>query len=129
MILGLGIDVVEVERIRRIVGDPSRAGTAERFLRRCFTEGERRYCDARADRAAPYAARFACKEAASKALGAPGGIRWTDVEVVREEGAPRLRLSGVAERAARERGVARVHLSITHDAGIAAAVVVLEGGI
>ena len=50
------------------------------------------------------------------------------MEVEREEGAPRLRLSGVAEEAARQRGVTRVHLSITHDAGIAAAVVVLEGG-
>ena len=128
MILGLGIDVVEVGRIRRLVGDGARAGTAERFLRRCFTEGERRYCDARADRATPYAARFAAKEAAAKALGAPRGIHWTDVEVEREDGAPRLRLSGVAERAARERGVARVHLSLTHDGGVAAAVVVLEGG-
>ena len=128
MILGLGIDVVEVARIRRLVGEGASAGTAERFLRRCFTEGERRFCDARADRATPYAARFAAKEAASKALGAPPGIRWTDVEVEREEGVPRLRLSGVAGEAARSRGVTRVHLSITHDAGIAAAVVVLEGG-
>jgi holo-[acyl-carrier protein] synthase len=127
VILGLGIDVVEVERIRRLVGDGAAAGTAERFLLRCFTDGERRFCDARADRATPYAARFAAKEAASKALGAPRGIRWTDVEVEREGGAPRLRLSGVAERAARERGVARVHLSLTHDGGVAAAVVVLEG--
>ncbi len=128
MILGLGIDVVEVARIRRMVEEPSRPGTAGRFLLRCFTEGERRFCDARADRATPYAARFAAKEAASKALGAPAGIRWVDVEVEREDGAPRLRLSGVAERVARERGVDRVHLSITHDAGVAAAVVILEGG-
>ena len=128
MILGLGIDVVEVERIRRLVGEEARTGTAERFLLRCFTEGERRFCDARADRATPYAARFAAKEAASKALGAPAGIHWTDVEVEREDGAPRLRLSGVAERVARERGVSHVHLSLTHDAGVAAAVVVLEGG-
>ena len=128
MILGLGIDVVEVDRIRRLVGPEAVAGTAERFLDRCFTEGERRFCDARADRATPYAARFAAKEAASKALGAPSGIRWTDVEVEREDGAPRLRLSGIAGEVARKRGVTHVHLSITHDAGIAAAVVVLEGG-
>ena len=126
MILGLGIDVVEVARIRRLLdGD---AGTADRFVRRCFTEGERRFCDARADRATAYAARFAAKEAASKALGAPAGIHWGDVEVERAEGAPVLRLTGVADRAARERGVRRVHLSLTHDGGIAAAVVVLEGG-
>jgi holo-[acyl-carrier protein] synthase len=128
VILGLGIDVVEVARIRRLVGDGADPGTARRFLERCFTEGERRFCDARHDPATPYAARFAAKEAASKALGAPAGIRWTDVEVEREEGAPRLRLSGVAGTVARERGVTRIHLSLTHDGGVAAAVVVLEGG-
>jgi holo-[acyl-carrier protein] synthase len=128
VILGLGIDVVEVARIRRILEGGDRTGTAERFLHRCFTEGEQRYCDARADRATPYAARFAAKEAAAKALGAPAGIRWTDVEVERDDGAPRLRLSGAAGQAARDRGVSRVHLSITHDGGVAAAVVVLEGG-
>ncbi|MEI7704808.1 MAG: holo-ACP synthase [Deltaproteobacteria bacterium] len=128
MIRGLGIDVVEVARIRRLLGEEARAGTAERFLARCFTDSERRFCDGRADRENAYAARFAAKEATSKALGAPAGIRWTDVEVERGEGAPTLRLSGVADRVARERGVDRVHLSLTHDGGIAAAVVVLEGG-
>jgi holo-[acyl-carrier protein] synthase len=128
VILGVGLDVVEVARIRRLVGTDAPEETARRFLARCFTEGERRFCDARADRATPYAARFAAKEAASKALGAPAGIHWTDVEVVREDGAPTLKLSGVADRVAREWGVSRIHVSITHDAGIAAAVVVLEGG-
>jgi holo-[acyl-carrier protein] synthase len=128
VILGVGLDVVEVARIRRLVGTDAPEETARRFLARCFTDGERRFCDARADRATPYAARFAAKEAASKALGAPAGIHWTDVEVLRVEGAPGLKLSGVAERVARERGVTRIHVSITHDAGIAAAVVVLEGG-
>jgi len=128
VILGLGLDVVEVARIRRLIGTDAPEETARRFLARCFTEGEQRFCDARADRATPYAARFAAKEAASKALGAPTGIHWTDVEVLREEGAPSLRFSGVADRAARARGVTRIHLSLTHDAGIAAAVVVLEGG-
>ena len=127
MILGLGIDVVAVDRIRKLV-EEGPAGTADRFLRRCFTEGERRFCDVRSDRATCYAARFAAKEAAVKALGAPAGVRWTDMEVERGEGAPRLVLSGVAGAAARERGVSRIHLSITHDAGVAAAVVVLEGG-
>ena len=128
MILGVGLDVVEVARIRRLVGADAPEETARRYLARCFTEGERRYCDARADRATAYAARFAAKEAASKALGAPAGIHWTDVEVLRDSGAPSLRLTGVAEEAARARGITRVHLSLTHDAGIAAAVVVLEGG-
>ena len=128
MILGIGLDVVEVARIRRLVGPGAPPETARRFVERCFTEGERRFCDARADRATPYAARFAVKEAASKALGAPPGIHWTDVEVVRGDGAPQVVLAGVAERAARERGVRRVHVTISHDGGIAAAVVILEGG-
>ncbi len=128
MILGVGIDVVEVARIRRLVGPEAPPETARRFLERCFTEGERRFCDARADRASAYAARFAAKEAASKALGAPAGIHWTDVEVLRDGGAPALRLAGTADRAARERGATRLHRSLTHDAGVAAAVVILEGG-
>jgi holo-[acyl-carrier protein] synthase len=128
VILGVGLDVVEVARIRRLVGKDAPAETARRFAARCFTEGERAFCDARADRATPYAARFAAKEATSKALGAPAGIRWTDVEVVRGDGAPRIVLSGVAERVARARGVERVHVTLSHDGGIAAAVVILEGG-
>jgi holo-[acyl-carrier protein] synthase len=129
VILGIGLDVVEVARIRRLVGTDAPEETAKRFLARCFTDDERRFCDARADRATPYAARFAAKEAASKALGAPAGIHWTDVEVLRAEGAPRLRFTRVAEQVARDRGVTRIHLSLTHDAGVAAAVVVLEGGV
>jgi holo-[acyl-carrier protein] synthase len=124
--LGLGIDVVEIARIQRILdGPPARA---ERFLARCFTPGERAYCDAGADRAARHAVRFAAKEATSKALGVPAGIAWHDVEVVHEGRAPRLELRGVAAERARAIGVARALLSLTHDAGVAAAVVVLEGG-
>lgn len=125
MIIGLGMDVVDIARIGRILGGP--AERAERFLARCFTGRERAYCDRARDRATRYAARFAAKEAASKALGAPAGIGWHDVEVVRGEGPPSLVLSGVAERAARAAGVARAHLTLTHDAGVAAATVVLEG--
>jgi holo-[acyl-carrier protein] synthase len=128
VILGVGLDVVEVERIRRMVGPEAPAGTAERFVARCFTGEERRYCEARRDPATFYAARFAAKEAASKALGAPEGIRFTDVEVRRGDGAPELVLSGAALRAAQGRGVERIHVTLTHDGGIAAAVVILEGG-
>jgi holo-[acyl-carrier protein] synthase len=126
VILGVGIDVVEIGRIARILdGAP---GLAERFLVRCFTPAERAFCDARRDRASRYAARFAAKEAAVKALGAPRGIGWQQLEVVRAEGrSPTLALSGLAARAAARRGVARLHLSITHDGGVAAAVVVTEG--
>ena len=125
MILGLGMDVVEIARIARILaGDP---GRADRFLARCFTAAERGYCDARQDRAGRYAARFAAKEAAVKALGAPPGLSWTDVEVERGEGAPALRLHGAAREAAERLGVARVLVTLTHDAGVAAAAVILEG--
>lgn len=126
MILGFGLDVVEIGRIGRILSGPP--GRAERFLARVYTGEERAFCQPKADAAARYAARFAAKEAASKALGAPPGIAWHDVEVIRGEGAPTLKLSGVAALAARARGVARVHLTLTHDAGIAVAAVVLEGG-
>ena len=124
MIAGLGIDVVEVARIARVLASPS----AERFVARVFTVRESAYCAARRDRAVHYAARFAAKEAASKALGVPDAIRFHDVEVVRQDGAPRLVLAGAAERAARALGVTRVHLSLTHDGGVAAAAVVLESG-
>jgi len=126
VILGLGIDVVDIARIARILdGPPARA---ERFLARCFTGEERAFCDAVHDRAARYAVRFAAKEAASKALGAPPGIAWNDVEVVRGERAPALVLRGVADEAARRLGIVGTRVSLTHDAGVAAAVVVLEGG-
>jgi holo-[acyl-carrier protein] synthase len=122
VIVGVGIDVVDVARIRRQVG--TGAGPAgARFLARVFTDGERAYCDGRRDRATHYAARFAAKEAALKALGVPAGVRLTDVEVARDGGAPELRFHGAAARAAR--GLA-AHLALTHDGGIAAAAVVLE---
>jgi holo-[acyl-carrier protein] synthase len=123
VIVGLGMDVVDVSRIQRILDGPPDRG--ERFLARCFTAGERAYCDLGRDRAARYAARFAAKEAASKALGVPPGISWHDVEVVRGAGAPALALAGAAAEAASRLG-ARAHLTLTHDAGIAAATVVLE---
>jgi len=127
VILGLGLDVVEVARIERMIGAGAPAVRARRFLDRCFTRGEQDTCEARRDRASGYAARFAAKEAVMKALGAPPGVRFTDVEVVRDGGAPRVRLAGAAASAARERGVAQVHLTLTHDGGIAAAAAVLEG--
>lgn len=125
MILGLGLDLVGIARMARILDGPP--GRAERFLARVFTPAERAFCDARVDRAARYAARFAAKEAALKALGVPAGLRLTDLEVIRAEGAPTLSLAGSAAEAARRLGVGRLHLTITHDAGAAAAVVIAEG--
>lgn len=124
MILGFGLDVVGVARLERQLS----SATAERFMARVFTERERAFCDRFDDRATRYAARFAAKEAAAKALGVPSGATFLDVEVVREQdGPPTLLLAGAAERAARAMGVAKIHLTLTHDGGVAVAGVILEG--
>jgi len=114
-IVGVGIDVVDVARLARALE------RTPRLAGRLFTDGER-------SRALPsLAARFAAKEAVAKALGAPGGLRWRDAEVVSgERGQPRLALHGsVAEEAAAQ-GIRTWHLSLSHDAGVATAVVVAE---
>jgi holo-[acyl-carrier protein] synthase len=126
VILGLGMDVVEVGRLARVLdGPPGRVG---RFLARVYTPGERAACQGRRDLATCLAARFAAKEAAYKALGGYPASRWVDFEVTRAGGgAPQLVLSGGAAATAAARGVARVHLTLTHDGGFAAATVILEG--
>lgn len=117
MILGVGIDVVDIARF---------AATLERTPRlreRLFTEEERQHGPA------SLAARFAAKEALAKALGAPVGLRWTDATVVRlGDGRPHLRVQGTVRARADELGVTSLHVSLSHDAGIASAVVVAEGG-
>jgi holo-[acyl-carrier protein] synthase len=121
-VVGLGMDVCAVERIARVLKGP----LGERFRERVYTPAEQRTCDERSDAATAYAARFAAKEALVKALGAPPGLRWRDMEVVKAaQGTPHFVLSGIAARAVEERG-ARVLLALTHDAGVAAATVVLE---
>jgi holo-[acyl-carrier protein] synthase len=124
MIVGLGIDVAGIERIARSI---ERFG--ERFLERLLTDVELRYAVSRhADQATHVAGRLAVKEAAFKALGVPDGIGWHDVEVTRaSDGAPQLRFYGKAEVRALELRVLGQHVSISHDAGVACAVVVLEG--
>jgi holo-[acyl-carrier protein] synthase len=124
VILGLGADWVEIDELQRAL---ERGG--ERLRRRVFTAAERRYCEGRRREVEHLAARFAAKEALFKALGTGWGAEagWTDVEVVRSrEGAPRLRLRGRAAAAARRRGVARLHLSLSHTPRGALAVVVAE---
>lgn len=124
MIVGLGIDLVEVARFADALG---RHG--DRFVDRVFTEAERAACGARADRVLALAARFAAKEACLKALGTgwAEGLGFRDVEVVRDgDGPPRLVLHGAAARRAEVLGVMRSHVSLTHQPGTAAAVVVLE---
>jgi holo-[acyl-carrier protein] synthase len=115
-IVGVGVDVVAVARLERALA------RTPRLRERLFTEGERAL-----PRVESLAARFAAKEAVAKALGAPGGLRWRDAEVVVEpSGRPRLALhGGVAEEAAAQ-GIATWHLSLSHDGGVATAVVVAE---
>ena len=124
MIVGVGIDIVRVDRIERAM---SRWGG--RFLARVFTPGERRYCDEHTESAVRYAARFAVKEAVFKALGRGRGDcgGFTSVEVEREKSdRPFVVLSGRAREYAAGMGVVNVHVSLTHDAGVAAAVAVIE---
>jgi len=124
MIAGVGLDATEVARMRRVIG---RFGS--RFTQRVFTKAEREWCDSRPRPEESYAARFAAKEAVMKALGSGwgSGVRFKDIEVVRKEhGAPRVVLrDGAKERAFKLR-VSRVHLSISHEAGIALAQAVAE---
>jgi holo-[acyl-carrier protein] synthase len=124
MIVGTGVDIAEVGRIRASV---ERFG--ERFLHRVFTEGEIRYCEGKANRFESYAARFAAKEAAMKALGTGWnhGVRWRDVEVVRAKGQrPTLQFHGLAAELARKMGAKNIALSITHTSEQALANVILE---
>ena len=126
-IIGIGIDLIEVPRIRQALSRPK---TGERFKARVFTDGEIAYCERRrVTSAQSYAARFAAKEATMKALGRGfgGGLGWREIEVVRGRGAPRLILSGAAQRLAVERGIERLHLSLTHTAEQAIAYVIAEG--
>ncbi len=125
MIVGIGVDLVRVERLRSLV---ERHG--ERARRRLFTPAELADCDQRADPSECLAARFAAKEAALKALGT-GKIpntRWTDLEITRaESGSPALKLAGSARARAQRVGVDRVWVSLSHEAGLACALVVMEG--
>ncbi len=125
-VLGVGMDVVDVVRFRRTV---ERLG--EPFVRRLFTPAEAEYADRSPRRRIErLGARFAAKEAFGKAmgLGMTQTTRWREIEVEHDpRGRPLLRLHGDTERAAAEHGVAHIHLSISHDGDVAAAVVVLEG--
>jgi len=115
MIVGVGIDVVDISRFERQL--ELSPGLAERL----FTPAERPLPTR------SLAARFAAKEALAKALGAPVGLSWADVTVVREpSGAPRLEITGTVAARVAELGVTSLHVSLSHDAGIASAVVVAE---
>ena len=124
MILSIGIDIIEVARIREVLL------RTPRFTERVFTRAERDYCDSRGVVAAQhYAARFAAKEAALKALqtGWRGGISWQDVEVsARDSGAPYLIFTGEVLRIFKRFGATATHLSLSHTSEHAIAQVILE---
>ena len=124
MIVGTGIDIAEVQRIRQAI---ERFGG--RFLRRVFTDEEMRYCDAKANRMERYAARFAAKEAAMKALGTGHSqeVLWRDVEIVRRFGPPQLQFHGGALRRFSAIGADSSLLTITHTDSLALAHVLVLG--
>jgi holo-[acyl-carrier protein] synthase len=124
MILGTGVDIAEVPRIRESI---ERFG--DRFLHRIFIDGEIRCCEKKATRFESYAARFAAKEAGMKALGTgwSRGIRWRDIEVVRPKGErPTLQFHGEAAAVAARLGTKNIALSLTHTSEQALAHVILE---
>ena len=124
MIVGLGVDIAEVDRIEAAI---RRHGDA--FLRRVFTAEEIAYCERHRDKAERYAGRFAAKEAAMKALGTGWrkGVRWLDIEIARNSsGKPSIVLSGRAKEIAGQLGVKHISLSITHSGNTALAEVIFE---
>jgi holo-[acyl-carrier protein] synthase len=125
VVVGIGIDVVEIARIRRLMDR-----WQDRFLQRVFTEAEIAYARRRHDPAQHLAARFAAKEATLKALGTglSMGVRWREMEVRRGRGQPpQLTLSGRTAELGEARGIRRLHVSLSHDAGLAVAQVLAEG--
>jgi holo-[acyl-carrier protein] synthase len=125
MIAGIGIDIVEISRLERAIGE-----YGDRFINRVFTEREIDYCERVARKAERYATRFAAKEAARKALGAAtpvAALSWHDVEIISStEGAPQLQFHGRAAELVKELQVARAHVSLSHGQDQAVAFVVLE---
>src|SRR5271170_1075006 len=120
----MGIDIAEVPRIRSVI-----EAQRERFLRRVYTAEEVAYCEQFKNKYERYAGRFAVKEAAMKALGTgwSRGVRWVDVEVVRQRGGrPTLALKGEAKNIADRLGVKHIAVSITHTAQQAFAQVIFE---
>jgi len=126
VILGTGVDLAEVPRVRAAIERYGR-----RFIERIYTPAEIAYVERKANRHERYAARFAAKEAGMKAIGTGWrhGVRWQDFEVLNlPSGRPTLKLHGVAARVAERLGVRAISLSLTHTAQQGMAFVILEGG-
>lgn len=124
MIIGLGIDVCRIERVQRFLERYN-----DRFLRRCFTPREIAHARRFKHSAENFAGALAVKEAASKALGTGWrrGVHWKNFEIRHlPSGKPTLSVQGKAAQLASQMGVANINISITHDAGVAAAVVIFE---
>ncbi|MFA6472157.1 MAG: holo-ACP synthase [Candidatus Latescibacterota bacterium] len=123
MIIGIGIDIVKIERIERMS-----ILYGERFINRIFTKSEKEYCSGKT-KYESFAARLAAKEAMFKAIGRGWSeCGFTSVEVVSDNrGKPFINLNGFSKTIAEELGVQRIFLSMTHDGGVSAAVIVLEG--
>jgi len=124
MIVGLGIDIAEISRMKAAIARHGRA-----FIERLFTPAEIAYCEKHRDSAERFAGRFAAKEATMKALGTGWrrGVRWVDIEVVRlPSGKPSVKLSGETRAIAERLGVKAIHLSITHSGDTALAEVIFE---
>lgn len=124
MIVGLGLDITEIDRIEQVL---ARRGDA--LLRRLYTAREVAYCESHKNKFERYAARFAAKEAAMKALGTGWrrGVRWRDIEVVNaSSGKPTLNLQGAARQIADQLRVRNISLTITHSGNLAVAQVIFE---
>lgn len=116
LIIGIGVDVVDIDRFTGVLA------RTPRLREKLFTPAERELAPS------SLAARFAAKEAIAKALGSPGSLHWHDVEIVRSAGqCPVIDASGSVAQCAAEQGVTNWHLSLSHDGGLATAMVVAEG--
>ena len=123
MIFGIGTDIIEVKRVKRLIEKGSR------FKERIFTSREIEYCDSKRNSAENYAARFAAKEAFLKAIGTGwrGGFTFKDVEILKDKlGKPEIRLHGKAEKFVKDQKISKVQVSLSHIKEFANAVVTLE---
>lgn len=126
MVYGTGTDIIEVARIQAVMEKDIG------FREKIFTEGEIAYCETKKFKYQNYAARFSAKEAFLKAIGTGWrfGIRFADIDICHDEfGKPFIRLSGKAEELAKQEGITRIHVSLTHIKETASAIVVVETGV
>ncbi|NLW24888.1 MAG: holo-ACP synthase [Clostridia bacterium] len=124
MLIGIGTDIIEIERIKKAIQ------TRPKLLERVFTKDELEYCQGKGNFFASLAARFAAKEAVSKALGTGfRGFKWQDIGIINDHlGKPQVIIKGKVKDKAEELGVTRIELSLSHCREFAVAMVVVEGG-